>query len=169
MDAIRNMMTRQSVRSFTQEAISKEDLQTIIDCALASPTGKNLQNRLFTVLTKKEDIEKLAKVMKRALNREKYDFFNPNVLILVTVPRDSDLGESDCAIALENIYLAAHALDLGSVWINQLRQCQEDEEVRNVLTSFGIPKDHISYGMSAIGHIGTRPAVKERTETVIII
>ena len=59
MDAIRNMMTRQSVRSFTQEAISKEDLQTIIDCALASPTGKNLQNRLFTVLTKKEDIEKL--------------------------------------------------------------------------------------------------------------
>lgn len=166
MDAIQNMMTRRSIRKFKDEEVEKAKLDIILECALHSPTAANRQNRLFTVLTKQEDIIKLADTMKVALAKDWYDLFKARAIIIVTAPKDSPMRETDCAIALENIYLACHALGLGSCWINQLRDCQEDKAVRDLLSSFGIPESHMSFGMSAIGYPNEEVGEKERVEII---
>ena len=70
---------------------------------------------------------------------------------------------------MENIYLASEALGLGCVWINQLKDCFDNPQVRALLTEFGIPENHGVYGCAAVGYRADRPAAKEnKTVTKIV-
>ena len=84
------------------------------------------------------------------------------------MPKDLRLGDADTSTAMENMYLASHALGIGAVWINQLRE-NNSEVVRKVLNEFKIPEDHISYGMLALGYSDETLKEKERTEKVVFI
>lgn len=151
MDAIENLLTRRSIRKFKTDEVPKDLLEKIIECEKTSPTGMNKQERLFTVVTKEDDIQRLASAIAKSLDRDDYHIYYAKALIIVTVPEDLKLGDADTSTAMQNIYLASHALGLASVWINQLRG-NKDEGVREVLSSFKIPENHISYGMMAIGY-----------------
>lgn len=126
MDAIEMLLTRRSIRKFKTDEVPRETLEKIIKCAKASPTGMNKQERLFTVVTKEEDIQKLAAAIAKSLDRDDYHIYYAKALIIVTVPEDLKLGDADTSTAMENIYLASHALGLASVWINQLRGNKDD-------------------------------------------
>lgn len=55
--------------------------------------------------------------------------YNPAVLIITANKKDYGNNMVDCACALENMMLMANALDLGSVWINQLRWLNENSVI----------------------------------------
>lgn len=168
MDAIEHLLTRRSIRKYKTDEVPKDLLEKIIECAKASPTGMNRQERLFTVVTKEDDIQRLASAIAKSLDRDDYHIYYAKALIIVTVPEDLKLGDADTSTAMQNIYLASHALGLASVWINQLRG-NKDEGVRKVLSSFKIPENQISYGMMAIGYSDEVPKAKERTEKVVYL
>lgn len=168
MDAIKMLLTRRSIRKYKTDEVPKDLLEKIIECAKASPTGMNKQERLFTVVTKEDDIQRLASAIAKSLDRDDYHIYYAKALIIVTVPEDLKLCDADTSTAMQNIYLASHALGLASVWINQLRG-NKDEGVREVLSSFKIPENHISYGMMAIGYADEIPKAKERTEKVVYL
>ena len=48
-EVINAILTRISVRKFTDQRIEDEKLKLIADCAKAAPTGKNRQARLYTI------------------------------------------------------------------------------------------------------------------------
>ena len=83
-------------------------------------------------------------------------------MILASNERDNQLGMQDCACALENIFLAAHSLGIGSVWINQLNGICDVPEIRFVLNELRLPENHIVLGMAALGYAAEpgRPANK---------
>lgn len=149
---IENILSRRSIRAFGERKIPKEDLEILVKCALYAPSARNLQTWRFTVLTEREDIDGLASVIGKALGREGYDMYRPAALIIPSNRADSPYGRDDNACALENIFLAAHSLGIGSVWINQLNGICDEEEVRKVLAKFEIPSDHTVYGMAALGY-----------------
>ena len=62
MDAITAMLTRKSVRKFTQDPVKDEDLRTILDCGRLAPSGVNRQAWRFIVLKSQEMKEKVAAV-----------------------------------------------------------------------------------------------------------
>lgn len=68
----------------------------------------------------------------------------------------------DCACALQNIFLAAKSLGIGSCWINQLGQTCDDPDVRAFLTQLGIPENHRVYGCAALGYAPTDAPVKDK-------
>ena len=149
-EAIKNMLTRVSVRKFTAEKVEDEKLKTIVECAKASPTGKNRQMRKFTVVHNREKIQELARAVSSVLDIPNYRIYDCDALILISFEEDDRFGYCDSSVAIQNIYLAAHALGLGSVWINQLREKCNSPEIRRVLDSFNIPKNHVVCGISAI-------------------
>ena len=59
---------------------------------------------------------------------------------------------ADSACALENMMIAANALDLGSCWINQLHWLDEDEEVREYLYGLGLSEDETVTGALSLGY-----------------
>jgi nitroreductase len=158
-EALNNIMTRRSVRSFTGRKIERADLEAIATAAVYAPSARNLQTWRIIVVQKPELIKKLAKAVATETGASPdYDFYNPNAIILVSNERTSPFGAEDCSCALENIFLAAHALGIGSVWINQLRGNCDKPGIRAVLDEIGLPQSHIVYGMAALGYAAKPPA-----------
>ena len=151
-DIIQNILSRRSVRAFTDKAVSREDTELLIKAALYAPSARNLQTWKFTALTKRADIEKLSEAIGKVLGREGSDVYKPALVIIPSNTKESPYGKEDNACALENIFLAAHSLGLGSVWINQLQGIGEEPEIRALLRSWEIPDDHTVYGIAAIGY-----------------
>ena len=193
---IQTILSRRSCRSFTEASVQTEDVKTLLACAAAAPSGRNQQLGQFTALTDRNKIQKLAAAVGKALGRENYDMYNPAVLIItsndkaavgkalgrenydmynpaVLIITSNDktnvFREVDNACAMENIYLASEALGLGCVWINQLKDCFDNPQVRALLNEFGIPENHGVYGCAAVGYRADRSAAKEnKTVTKIV-
>lgn len=151
-EIIQNILTRRSVRGFTDKPVSREELEMLIKAGLYAPSARNLQTWKFTALTKREDIESLSKAIEKVLDRSGYDMYKPVALIIPSNLNDSPYGKEDNACALENIFLAAHSLGIGSVWINQLQGICDNPEIRSLLRSWDIPDNHVVYGMAALGY-----------------
>ncbi len=160
---LENIMNRRSIRSYTDKPVSKADLELIVRAAVYAPSGRNTQDWLFTVITDKDKLERLNAPVRDALGRDaSYRcYYNAPVLILAS-HQDSDLAAADCACALENMFLAATSLGLGSCWINQIGPLSDDPAVRKVLSELGIPDSQRVYGAAAIGYAAAPAKAPER-------
>ena len=168
-EVIKNLLTRRSVRAFTSERIPREDLELILKTAIYAPSGHNMQTWRFTAVTDRKKIQELAALIGRKIGREDYDFYDPAAIILPSNEKTSRWGVEDDACALENIFLAAHSLGIGSVWINQLRDLCDDPEIRALLSSWDIPEDHVVYGLAALGYAAAEPPQNVEKKGVVKI
>lgn len=149
---VENLLTRRSVRAFLDKEIPSEELDQILETARYAPSGMNRQTWQFTAIVNKEKIQQLAAVIEKELGRDGYNMYQPQVLIIPSNMADSPFGKEDNACALENIFLAAWSFGIGSVWINQLQGICDRPAVRQLLTEWGIPENHVVYGMAALGY-----------------
>lgn len=147
-----NILTRRSIRAFNEQAIPREELEQILQAAIYAPSGMNKQTWHFTAIVNREKIQELAGLIEKSLGRKNYNFYKPAVLVLASNERDSKWGKEDNACALENMFLAAHSFGIGSVWINQLQDICDEEEIRAYLREVGIPEEHVVYGIGAFGY-----------------
>lgn len=147
-----NLLTRRSVRAFLNKEIPSEELNQILEAAKYAPSGMGRQTWQFTAIVNKEKIQQLAAVIAKELGRDGYNMYQPQVLIIPSNAADSPFGKEDNACALENIFLAAWSFGIGSVWINQLQGICDRPAVRQLLTEWGIPENHVVYGMAALGY-----------------
>jgi len=152
-EIIKNIVTRRSVRKFSAKAIPDDVLNDIITAGLYAPSAMNTQYWHLTVIKNEDMLVRLQKAIAKALDRPDYHrFYGAPVFVVVTVPEDYRHGAVDTACVLQNMFLAAHSLGVGSVWINQLRDCYDNEAVRAIMTEAGIPENHICFGCAAIGY-----------------
>ena len=168
-ELINLIKNRRTCRNFSEKEVSESDVKQILECALSAPSGMNYQTWSFVAIMNREKIQKLAKAVGKALNRENYNMYNPSVLILTTNDKESRFREVDNACAMENIYLSCEALNLGCVWINQLKDCFDEPEVRVILDELGVPKNHGVYGSAAIGYKSQEALTKEIKGTYKIV
>ncbi len=167
-EVLQNILTRRSIRKFKKEQIKDEELDLILKAGIYAPSGMNKQSWQFTVIQNKEKIELLAKVVRESLGRDEgYNFYAPPTLIMLSNEKDNTNGLADCSCALQNIFLMANSLGIGSCWINQLKTICDEKEVREVLTSFGMPENHIVWGMAAIGYADSASKTQEKKKGVI--
>lgn len=152
-ETIKNICTRRSVRAYQPTPVEQATLDEILKAGLYAPSARNTQNRQFTVVLGDEKLEALRAAMAKALDNPEYTrFYNAPVLVIVSAPRDFAFAAPDCAVALENMFVAAKSLGLGSVWINQLNSTADSPHVRELLAKFGVPGTHLVYGCAAIGY-----------------
>ena len=163
-----NIISRRSCRAFTDQEIKKEDLDLILKAGISAPSGMNRQSWQFTVIRKQDNIQRLEKVVRIAANRaDNYNFFAPNVIVLVSNDPENVNGLADASCAMENMFLMAHSLGIASCWINQLRAICDVEEVRSLLDSYGIPSNHIVWGIADLGYAaGTTKEVLKKEDVI---
>lgn len=165
---LENIITRNSVRSFTDKKISRENLDLILKAAIYAPSGMNKQTWQFTVIQNKDKIQELAKAVQKSLNRDSgYNFYDPDTIILLSNDKENTNGLADCSCAMQNIFLMANELGIGSCWINQLKTICDETAIRKLLNSYDIPKNHIVWGIAALGYAITPNVVKDKKENVI--
>lgn len=154
-ETIRTIMTRRSIRKFSDFPVGKDIIQQILKAGYYAPSGNNMQTWRFTVITKASEISRLKEAAGIAAKANNVYFFgweNPQVLILVSNDQRNPNGCQDASCAAENIMLAAWSLGVGAVWLNPLRTLRDKEPVKQVLDSYGIPETHIVWSTIALGY-----------------
>ena len=146
-----NLKNRRSIRKFTDQPLTDGQLEKLVQAAQFAPSGMGKQSRQITVLRDAGRIEKLREAIERILERTNYSFFGAGTLVLLSDDKDNHLGCQDCSCALQNIFLMAAAMGLGSCWVNQLLDLSDNPEIRAMLNDFGIPDNHRVWGIAALG------------------
>jgi len=127
IDAI---ISRRSIRSYTADPLSDEEIKTILEAGKFAPSGHNCQPWHFTVIRNKEIIDTLSKKTKELLSvrSEKWMaelgkskafhlFYNAPAVVVVSAHKDALTPDEDCAAAVENMLIAAESLDIGTCWV----------------------------------------------------
>ena len=176
MDVFSCLATRNSTRKFKEEPVPQEVLDKVIEAGRQAPSGKHKNQSRFIVIRKKEVLQELITLVQqefakmevtpenddnfggaiRAAKKGGYVFmYNAPVLIVVANKRDYGNKYADVSCAMQNMMLAANALDLGSCWINQLRWLQDNPVLRAYLQKLGMAEDEEVCASLSIGYPNT--------------
>jgi len=117
MDALEAIRKRRSVRKFSGEPVSRQDLETIVDAGRLAATGYNRQPWDFIVITQKETMNQL--LPSPCLNKA-------SAVIAVVMDPASIYWQEDGAAAVQNMLIAATALGYGSCWLQGDTQPHEE-------------------------------------------
>lgn len=175
--------SRRSTRKFKKEMVPEEFIEQVVEAGRYAPSGGNSQSTHFIVIERKEVLDNLAELAKQefakmeikpdtykslvnsinASKNGKYVFhYNCPVLIVTANKKDYGNNIADCACALENMMLMANSLELGSVWINQLRWLNENPVLLEAMRELGLETDERVYGALAIGYADTEDGLPIR-------
>jgi nitroreductase len=113
-DLLKLMQERRSIRNYKDEHIDDSKIDMILQAAMLSPSGKGAYPCEYIVVKDKEMLLKLAQCRIGSANMLK----SADIAIVVLGNSNkSDTIIEDCSIALSNMHLMAHYLELGSCWI----------------------------------------------------
>ncbi|WP_378953592.1 nitroreductase [Pelosinus sp. sgz500959] len=182
-ETLKDLVTRRSIRSYKPEQITESELNTIIEAGQFAPSARNEQPWHFTVVQNKEILGKINEIIKeiflnsgidtyveRAKIKNFSPFYHAPTLIIVSAVEKSIAPHQDGALALGNFFLAAHALNIGSVWIHSLRSLFDSKEGKELNKVLNIPEDHIIIGSGAFGYnAGSIPVAAPRKENTVTI
>lgn len=143
-----SLFHRTSVRQFTNEPVSHEQIIHILKAGMQAPSAGNQQPWEFYVVTDQDIIAKLSLASPYA----KCAANAPVVIVPVTRKnnlRFPEYAEIDMSIAQENIWLATDALGLGGVWLGIAPNKERIDYVNRVLK---LP-DHLNaFSLFPLGH-----------------
>ena len=126
MDFTEILLKRRSVRSFTDEEVTKEQLNKILQAGLLSPTSMNRKPCNFLVVSNKDTLKELSEVKEHG--SQLLAGANKAIVVIANT-LVADTWIEDSSIALSNMHLMAASLDVGSCWVQiHLRKSSEGED-----------------------------------------
>jgi nitroreductase len=147
MDAMDAILTRRSIRKYTDEHVPDEMVRDLLKAAMSAPMAANECWR-FIVSRDREKWNAFIKVHPHAHMLEQ-----SNVGIVVcadpSVEKLKDRWPLDCAAATENILIAANSMGLGACWVGVY---PVEERIRAVRQIFGVPDGVVCVSMVALGY-----------------
>ena len=167
--AIDTIMNRKSVRSFTGDNLSEEQVTTLLKAAMAAPTAMNYQPWSFVVVTGDAKASIPGADRGDAIKTAGAVIIVCGDTTMQRVPRENPDAEpetvpnifwyEDCSAATENLLLAAEALDLGAVWLS----CYPNEgKCKAVKEAFGIPGNFEPLAIVPVGVPAGNDAPKDK-------
>ena len=162
MDTYEAIVTRRSTRKYKPEAVDPEKLQKIIEAGRYAPSGGNNQTNHFLVVRNPEAIKRLAELAEATFARMEADDHAP-ILIIVANRKDYGNNMADSVAAVENMMIAANALDLGSCYINQLYWLNEEPSLLSYLQELGLKENERVFASMVLGYAATEDGLPNRT------
>lgn len=148
-DIVDSILSRRSVRQFTDQPIAPAVIHRLLEAAMAAPNACNSQPWEFIVITECEVLDQL---------RAKLQFARYNATCAVVVCGNPEIANNsaarqywvqDCSAAMQNLLLAASGLGLGGVWIGVYPYPSNVKPVRELLN---MPEPVTPLGIAMLGY-----------------
>ena len=163
MEAIENLLTRKSIKSYKPDPVPKALIEKVIEAGLEAPSGLNKQSPIILAVTDRQVRDELSK-----LNAGKDPFFRADpfygapVVLVVLADKSVPTYLYDGSLVMENLLLAAHALGLGACWIHRAKETFEMPEGKALLEKIGLKGDYEGIGNCILGYANVEPEKKPR-------
>lgn len=158
MDLYEAIDSRRSIRKFTGEELTEEDVRICLKSAMEAPSARNEQPWQFLVLRD-------AALREMASKASPYTGMAMEAPVVIMVCGDLRLETApgfwpqDCAAATQNLLLAARGRNLGTVWCG-IHPVQE--RVEYLKSAFALPKEVIPFALVCMGHTEVKFHVLDR-------
>lgn len=159
---MQNILSRKSVRTYTDQPVSRAQIDTLLRAAMAAPTGRDMRPWKFIVVDDKEMLKTLA-------GRLPYAKMLPEAQAAVLICGDLSVTDDkgnpstnwmfDCSAATENLLLAAESMGLGAVWTAVYPY---DERLRHVMEVMQLPDYIVPLNVIPIGYPKGNPQPKDK-------
>lgn len=159
--AYQTILSRTSVRAYTDQKVEKTKIEKLLRAAMAAPTAVNKQPWHFVVIEDKHVLEQIAEEIPTAKMAARAP-------LAITICGDMEKaldGEGrgfwvqDASAATENLLLAAHAMGLGAVWTSVYPIKDKVEATRALLN---LPETIVPLGTIVIGYPKEKPLPKDK-------
>ena len=163
-EVLKAMKERRSIRSFRPEPVREEDLNAILEAGIYAPSAKNLQSTKLVVVRDAAVLARLERLNSRILGTpEGTPFYGAPEAIVVLSDSEYPNWLQDGSLVMGNLMQAAHAVGLGSCWINRAKEEFDSEEGKQLLKEWGIEGEYEGVGHCILGYTdGTVPQAAPR-------
>ena len=152
---VETIFARRSIRKYSSEPVSEEDIQILLEAAMAAPSASNRKPWQFVVVTERETLDALAE----AHPHGKMLFEAPlGIVVCGDLTEMERYWVQDCSAATENLLLAVTALGLGAVWVGVHPRDERVSAARRILD---LPEHITPLNVVSIGH----PAEEKQPRT----
>ena len=135
---------RSSARAYSDEEVTKEQLEKVIEAGLQGPTGMNKKEIHFTVV--KGDAPILE-------DKQPHNFYyEAPVLIFLSAEDDFKWSKVDSGIAVQNMAIAAESMGLGNLIIGCVYDALHGEKKAYFDKALAIPEGYSFQIALAVGH-----------------
>ena len=148
MDIIEAIYTRRSIRKYTNDPVSDEDLKVILNAGFCAPSAHNKKPWHFIVVKEPSVLNSIAQF-------HPYAQMLPSAGCAIIVCGDKNCEGmagfliEDCSAAIQNILLASHGLGLGAVWCGLY---PVPKLTKNITSLLNLPENIIPIGLVSVGH-----------------
>lgn len=156
-----NILSRASVRDYTDREIESATLDSLLRAAMAAPSARDARPWHFIVVNDREILDTLG-----TLASPWAPVGRAQAAVIVcgsTAGRKpgsvNGYWVEDCSAAAENLLLAAHAMGLGAVWCGGY---PDEERVATLRSYFSIPDSIVPLNVMALGYPKSPGRVKEK-------
>ena len=143
---------RRSVRKYKADMVPQELIDQVIEAGLYAASGHGTQEVIIVAVTNKEVRDKLAKMNREILGTNSDSFYGAPVVLVVLGPKSNKLTPYDGSLVMGNLMQAAHAVGLGSCWINRAKEEVASEEGKQLLKEWGIQGEYEGVGHCILGY-----------------
>ncbi len=151
-EAMNNLLTRRSIRKYKAEQITDAELNAVIEAGLYAPSAMGKQTAIIVAVQDADTIAKLQKMNAAVTGRPDGTPFYGAPTVLIVLAENGGSAIQDGSLCMGNLLNAAHALGLGSCWINRAKEVFETEEGKALLKEWGIEGDYIGIGNCILGY-----------------
>lgn len=167
-EAMHNLLTRRSIRKYTDTQVPDELLDQVLEAGLYAPTGMNTQNVIMVAVRDKETRDLLSRLNAAVMGSDRDPFYGAPCVIVVLGNEDKYPAVENGSLVLGNLMNAAHAAGLGSCWIHRAKQVFDAPEGKELLKKWGLPENLRGVGNCILGYAAEDPAPKPRLEGRIV-
>jgi len=165
---LENIMSRKSVRSYTEQPVGRAQLDTLVRAAMAAPSGRDMRPWKFIVVDDRAALDSLS-------TRLPYAKMLGEARAAIIVCGDMGVTDAegkpstnwafDCSAATENLLLAAEAMGLGAVWTGVYPY---EERLRAVKAALALPENIVPLNVIPIGYPKGDPQPKDKFDAANI-
>ena len=144
------IFARRSVRNYTSQKVTEEDLRSVLEAGMAAPSANNTKPWHFAVATDRGLLEELAET-------QPHGSMLRDAACAIAVCADPTLSSwwiQDCTAATQNVLVAAAGIGLGAVWLGTVNETAREDAVRKTL---GIPDQIRIVSLISIGYPVEQP------------
>jgi nitroreductase len=158
METVEAILTRRSIRKYTDQPVPDELVAGLLRAAMAAPSAGNQQPWHFIVARDRALLEGIAAF-------HPYGGMAPQAQLAIVVCGDLHLEQrpgfwvQDCAAATENLLLAAHSLGLGAVWLGIHPRPERVEATQRL---FELPDHIVPLSIVPVGYPAEHPGPVDR-------
>ncbi len=171
---IENIMSRRSIRKYKDEPVSREKMETIVNCGINAPNGSNRQEWEIRVVDNPEFINGCTEAWKKTLDADRLTkmvdenfknmFRNAPTVVFIGCPKGSELN---CGLLGENMILSAWSMGIGSCCLGGVIQFFRTEAGAEYLNKLEFSEGYDLLYAIAFGYPDETPDAKPRDITKV--